>query len=333
MEERSNKSTARSHSWPCAAAAFIAWSGFCAPALAEPGRALSDLIEPGAELVKLAGGFGFLEGPEADDEGNLYFTDIPNNNIHIWTVDGALRLFRDNSGGANGLYFDANGDLLVCEGINRQVTRIGRDGEKAVLARHYEGKRLNSPNDLWIDPQGGVYFTDPRYGDQQGRELDGHWVFYIPPDGGAIVKVIDDLEKPNGILGTPDGKQLYVADRSGNANWVYDIEGDGTLSNKRYFSEEGSDGMTMDRHGNIYVSSPMTEPHFAVSVFNRDGEKLGEIVTPEKPGNMHFAGADGRTLFIVARTSLYSIRMKTRGAVTPDFSSRRAIEPPPGRRE
>lgn len=286
---------------------------------AETADPLSALIAPGAEVVKLAGDFGFLEGPEADAEGNIYFTDIPNNKIHIWTTDGELKLFRDNSGGANGLYFDQYENLFICEGVNRQVTMIDKDGNKAVIADRYDGKRFNSPNDLWIDPKGGIYFTDPRYGSHDGRELDGFWVFYITPDRQNVIKVIDDLEKPNGVLGSPDGKRLYVADRSGNANWTYDINADGTLSNKQFFSEEGSDGMTMDSRGNIYISSPRNEPDYAVSIYSPEGEKLGEIITPEKPGNMHFGGKDGRTLFIPARTSLYAIDMLVEGAVTPTF--------------
>ena len=274
---------------------------------------LPSLVASGARLEKLASGFGFLEGPVSDQEGNLYFSDIPNNKIHIWTIEGELRLFRDNSGGANGLYFDREENLVVCEGKNRQVTLIDKKGKKVVLADQYKGKKLNSPNDLWIDPKGGIYFTDPRYGKMDDLELQGFWVFYLTPNRKRLIKVIDDLQKPNGILGTPNGKMLYVADRSGNSNWIYDINEDGTLSNKRFFSPEGSDGMTLDNMGNIYISSPKKEPPFVVSVYSPSGEKLGEIVVPEKPSNMHFAGKDGHTLFITARTSLYTIRMKVKG--------------------
>ena len=271
------------------------------------------LVAPGAKVERLATGFGFLEGPIANDAGDIYFTDIPNNVIHIWTSDHRLETFREDSGGANGLAFLDPNTLVVCEGGNRRLTAITLDGDVTVLADEFEGKKLNSPNDLWIDPKGGIYFTDPRYGNRDDLELDGEYVFYLSPDREKLIIVVDDLIRPNGILGSPDGKTLYVADRSGNANYAYAINEDGTLSNKTFFSTEGSDGMTMDSKGNLYITSPHQEPYFRVSIYSPSGIKLEEIITPEKPGNVHFGGKDGKTLFIPARTSLYAIKMRVQG--------------------
>ncbi|HID75163.1 MAG TPA: SMP-30/gluconolactonase/LRE family protein, partial [Planctomycetaceae bacterium] len=262
---------------------------------------------PGATVTRLATGFAFTEGPACDAEGNIFFTDIPNNRIYRWSVEGKLTTFRENTGGANGLYFDAQGNLLACEGGNRRVTRIAPDGQRVVLADRYEGKKLNSPNDLWVHPNGGVYFTDPRYGRQEGIEQDGFHVYYLPPRGGAIVRVIDDLVKPNGVVGTPDGKLLYVADAGGGKTYVYRIQPDGSLTDRKLIAPVGSDGMTLDEQGNLYLTRKV------VHIYAPDGRKLGEIAVPEAPSNVCFGGRDRRTLFITARRGLYAIRMQVRG--------------------
>jgi gluconolactonase len=271
------------------------------------------LVEENATVQKLETGFGFLEGPITDRQGNIYFTDIPKNKIHIWTIENELKTFRENSGGANGLAFLNDTTLIVCEGINRQLTEITLNGKVTVLADNFEDKKLNSPNDVWIDPKGGMDFTDPRYADRETMELEGEYVFYLTPDRQKLMKVVDDLIRPNGLLGSPDGRLLYVADRSGNANFVYTINEEGTLSNKTFFSTEGSDGMTMDTEGNIYVTSPQETPYFHVSIYSPAGHKLEEIKIPEKPGNLQFGGKDGKTLFIPSRTSLYAIKMRVQG--------------------
>jgi gluconolactonase len=271
------------------------------------------LIADGAKIERLETGFGFVEGPVADKIGNIYFTDIRNNKIFIWTIDNQLQTFRENSGAANGLSFLNDSTLIVCEGGNRRLTAITLDGNVTVLAEEFEGKKLNSPNDVWIDPQGGIYFSDPRYGDRENLVLDGEYVFYLTPDRKNLINVVDDLIRPNGVLGTPDGKLLYVADRSADSNFVYTINNDGTLSDKTFFSKEGSDGMTMDSEGNIYITSPRKEPNFHVSIYSPKGLKLEEIITPEKPANVHFGGKDGKILFITARTSLYAVKMRVKG--------------------
>jgi gluconolactonase len=262
------------------------------------------VVAEGVKVEKLAGGFKFTEGPAANAKGEILFTDIPNNRIHKWTLDGKLITFNRDSGGANGLFFDKKGNLLVCEGERRRVVSIGRNGKKKVLADRYNNKMLNSPNDLWIDPNGGVYFTDPRYGDRSGMEQGCECVYYLSPDRKKLIRVINDLVRPNGIIGTADGKTLYVADYGGNKTFEYNINKDGTLSNKKLFAPEGLDGMTIDNESNVYLTTSV------VVVYSKNGEKIETIEVPEQPSNVCFGGQDKRTLFITARTSLYSVRMR-----------------------
>ena len=265
------------------------------------------VVATGAKVEKLAGGFKFTEGPAADAKGNIFFTDIPNNRIHKWSLDGKLSTFRENSGGANGLYFDKKGNLLACEGGGRRLVSIDPKGNVTVLADKYQNKKFNSLNDLWIDPKGGIYFTDPRYGSRDNLDQDGEHVYYLAPDRKSIVRVIDDMVRPNGIIGTRKGKRLYVTDHGGKKTFVYTINKDGMLSNKKLFAPEGSDGMTIDNEGNIYLTTN------AVAVYNKKGEKVETIKVPEGPANVTFGGKDKKTLFITARTSLYSVRMRVKG--------------------
>lgn len=272
----------------------------------------TQIVAAGAQAKKLAGDFKFTEGPAADAQGNVYFTDIPANLILKWSVaDGKLSTFLANSGGANGLYFDKDGNLLACQGGDRRLVSISPKGEITVLADKYEGKRFNSPNDLWIDPNGGVYFTDPRYGSRDGMEIEGEHVYYLTPDRKKVIRVIDDMVRPNGVIGTPNGRRLYVADHGANKTYSYRIASDGTLSDKQLFADQGSDGLAIDARGNVYLTGK------GITVYSRQGEKLTEILVPEPPANLTFGGADNQTLFITARTSLYSIPTEVRGARTP----------------
>ncbi|RKY08035.1 MAG: SMP-30/gluconolactonase/LRE family protein [Planctomycetota bacterium] len=265
------------------------------------------VIAPGAQVVKLAGGFKFTEGPAADARGNVFFTDIPNRKIHKWSPDGRVSTFVDRSGGANGLYFDRKGNLIACQGGGRKLVSIDKNGKVTVLADKYDGKRLNSPNDLWIDPKGGIYFTDPRYGRKGDLEQDGEHVYYLTPDRKKLIRVVDDMVRPNGLIGTPDGKKLYIADLGGQMTYVYKINPDGTLSDKKLFATEGSDGMTIDNEKNIYLTTD------AVKVYDLRGNRKKVIQIPERPSNVTFGRKDKQTLFITARTSLYSIKMRTKG--------------------
>ena len=273
----------------------------------EPSEKLS-VVAAHSKVEKLAGGFEFTEGPAVDTEGNIYFTDIPNNRIHKWSLDGKLTTFIGDSGGANGLFFDAAGNLLACEGGRRRLVMIDSQGKVTVLTDKYKNKKFNSPNDLWPSLKGGVYFTDPSYGNRGNLEQDGEHVYYLSPDRKTVIRLIDDMVRPNGVIGTPDGKKLFVADHGADKTYVYTINTDGTITDKKLFANEGSDGMTMDNEGNLYLTSG------AVVVYNQQGEQIETIDVPERPSNVCFGGSNGKTLFITAQSSLYSIRMRVSAA-------------------
>jgi len=268
----------------------------------------ASVVAPGATLKMVADGFQFTEGPAAAPDGSVFFTDVRASRIHKWTVGGGgISTFRENTGGANGLYFDNKGNLLACESENGRIVSIGPAGTVTVVADKYDGKRFNRPNDLWIDPKGGVYFSDPNYGRGE-RVQDGEHVYYISPDHKRVTRVIDDLERPNGLIGLPDGKTLYVADAGAGKTYRYTVNDDGSLASKTLFVESGSDGMTLDTEGNVYLTESV------VAVYNSAGKRISEIQVPERPTNVTFCGSDGKTLFITARGSVHSIRMRVAGA-------------------
>lgn len=280
---------------------------------ASGGSKPKSIVAPGARVEKLAGGFSFTEGPAVDQHGNVFFTDQPNNKILKWSVDGKLSTFHENPGRANGLYFDHHGNLLACADLDNELWSITPDGNHTVLVTAFDHKKLNGPNDLWVDPRGGIYFTDPLYKRpywtrNPDMQQDGEHVYYLSPDRKKLVRVATDLEKPNGIIGTPDGKLLYVADIQAGKTYVYQINPDGSLSGKKLFAEMGSDGMTIDNKGNIYLTGK------GVTVFNPKGEKIEQIpVDARWTANVCFGGKDRKTLFITASEALFSIRMKVKG--------------------
>jgi gluconolactonase len=273
----------------------------------------SGIIAQGAKVEKLAGEFTFTEGPAADSKGNVYFTDQPNDRIYKWSTEGKLSLFLEGCGRANGLYFDKDGCLLSCSDRDNELWSIDMKGKHQVLVAGYEGKKLNGPNDLWRSPQGGIYFTDPMYRrdywtrDPQVQQ-NGQHVYYLSPDRKKLIRVVGDLKQPNGIVGSPDGKLLYVADIGDNKTFVYNMEKDGSLSNKRLFTSKGSDGMTIDNQGNIYLTGK------GVTVFNSVGEQIEHIpVEANWTANVCFGGKNRNILFITASESLYALRMNVRG--------------------
>jgi len=275
------------------------------------------VIAPGAKLQKLAGDFAFTEGATCDKNGNVFFVDQPNDRIMEWTVDGKLSTFMQPSGHANGMMFDANGNLIACADEHNQLWSIAPDKTVTVLVTNYEGKYLNGPNDVWIAPNGGMYLTDPFYRrqwwDHTMMALTNQPVFYLSPDRQRLFPVANDLKKPNGITGTPDGKTLYVADIQGDQTWRYDILPDGSLTNKTLAVMKGSDGMTIDENGDLVMCA--TGRTNGVSVFDPSGKLIDHIDVPEKwSANVCFGGKDRRTLFITASTSLYSIHMNVKGA-------------------
>ncbi|MFO1476999.1 MAG: SMP-30/gluconolactonase/LRE family protein [Verrucomicrobiota bacterium] len=271
------------------------------------------VLAPGATLQKLADGFAFTEGPTADVQGNVYFTDQPNNRILKWSVDGKLTTFLQPAGRANGMYFDARGDLLACADEKTALWSIRPDGSNTVLVAEYNGKPLNGPNDVWERPQGGFYLTDPFYKrpwwNYDKRPQDGEHVYFLSADRKTFQRVTTDLVQPNGITGTPDGKTLYVADIGADKTYAYNIEPDGSLSHKRLFCAKGSDGMTIDSAGNLYLTG------HGVTVFNRDGKQVAQIDVPENwTANVSFGGKDRKTLFITASKGLYAVELANKAA-------------------
>ncbi|MEM6916773.1 MAG: family 16 glycoside hydrolase, partial [Verrucomicrobiota bacterium] len=249
------------------------------------------IVGEGATFRTLADGFTFTEGPAVGPEGKIYFNDIPNERTHVYDPEsGKTTVFREPSGRANGLFFTPAGALIACEGGARRVTRTDFEGKVTVLAEEFEDKKLNSPNDVVPDGIGGFYFTDPRYGKQDDREIEIEAVYYVDRKG-KISQVAADLTKPNGIITCPMGKTLYVADPGAEKIWAYDIEGPGKISNKREFASVGSDGMTVDRLGNVYVT--WTD----LIAFNADGEEILRLTPPEKPANCLLVG---KTLYVTA---------------------------------
>lgn len=264
-----------------------------------------------SDVEKLATGFSWAEGPAADAQGNVYFTDVPNSRIFIWTIENKLDTMRIDSGGANGLFFDKDGNLLTCEMYNGRLTSTSPNGEYMEIVGLYNGKRFNEPNDLWIDENGGIYFTDPKYGpDVDKLSQDGMHVYYILPKHDHVIRVVDDLEKPNGIIGTADGKRLYVTDHQAEKTYQYDIQTDGTLQNKSLFVPYGSDGMTIDTSGNVYLT---TNGKNAVEVFSPQGKLLHDIPLPERVANVAFGGKNKNELYITANSSLYHVKLNAQG--------------------
>lgn len=271
------------------------------------------LIEPGAKVEKLAGDFKFTEGPTCDSAGNVFFTDQPNNRILKWSVDGKLTTFMQPAGRANGMCFDPVGNLIACADEKTELWSIAPDMKVTVLVREYQGKALNGPNDVWVRPDGGLYFTDPFYKrpwwQHDKMPQDGQHVYFLSADRSKFIRVVDSLKQPNGIIGTPDGKTLYVADIGAGKTYKFDIQPDGTLANKTLFCELGSDGMTIDADGNLYLTGR------GVIVFNKDGVKIEQIDVPERwTANVCFGGRDKRTLFITASEGLYAVRLRVKGA-------------------
>ena len=274
----------------------------------------ANVVAPGATLEKLAGGFDFTEGPTCDAEGNLFFTDQPNDRILKWSAEGELSTFLQPAGRANGMCFDTRGHLIACADEKNALWSIAPDGKVTVIVREYRGKLLNGPNDVWVRPDGALYFTDPFYDrpwwTHHAMAQDGQHVYFLSADRRQLVRVADDLQKPNGIIGTPDGNTLYVADIGAGKTYRYDIAPDGGLAGKTLAADQGSDGMTLDNEGNLYLTGN------GVLVFDKEGRQLDQIRVPDEhwTGNVCFGGKNRRTLFITASTGLYAIRMRVKGA-------------------
>jgi gluconolactonase len=276
------------------------------------GCASKNLYPESADLMKLAGGFAFTEGPTADAEGNVYFTDQPNDRIMIWSTDGKLATFMQPCGRSNGLYFDHSNNLIACADEKNELWSISPQKEVNVLVKDYEGKLLNGPNDAWVRDDGGIYFTDPFYKREYWKrgpiEQSCQGVYFLFANRQRLIRVVDDLKQPNGIVGTPDGRTLFIADIGAGKTYRYAIQADGSLSGKTLFCNMGSDGMTLDERGNLYLTGQ------GVTAFNPKGEKIAHFDVPEGwTANVCFGGKDGKTLFITASQGIYGLRMNVRG--------------------
>jgi gluconolactonase len=297
---------------------------------------LDRIISKDARIEKLAGGFQFLEGPVWHPDGYLLFSDPNANTIYRWAADGAVSVFRSKSGysgfdigdyrqpGSNGLTLDGNGLLTINEHGNRRVTRLERTGKITVLADRYEGKRLNSPNDLVYRSDGTLYFTDPPFGlprvfDDPKKELPFSGVYRVKD--GQVILLTRELSGPNGIAFSADEKYLYVGnwDLKRKVLMRYEVQPDGGIANGKVFHDFTSDpepvaldGIKVDQEGHVYVSAPG-----GVWVLSPEGKALGRIVPPEHDANFAFGDQDGRTLYLTASTGLYRIRVSVPGIRPP----------------
>ena len=293
---------------------------------------ISNITDSPAE--KLAGDFGFTEGPLWHPDGYWLFVDIRSLKIHKMSTSGQLETFRDPSFGTNGMTFDKQRNMVICESDNRQIMRRQADGSYTAIATHADGKRLNRPNDIVGRSDGSLYFTDPggRLTDAE-RELDFSGVHIIAPDGNQSVGTTE-TEYPNGLAFSPDEKILYVAITRLDSRCLeekekkqvcehqliraFDVAPDGSLSNNRVFAnmhsaEDGvPDGMKVDVDGNVYCTGSE-----GVWVFDASGNHLGTIILPEIPANCAWGGPDNRTMLFTARTSVFSMLMKNPGTAIP----------------
>jgi gluconolactonase len=301
-------------------------------------------------------GYNGTEGPAVDADGNVYFTEKIGNTIQKWTwSDGKVATYRTIEGGAIGQAFDTKGRLLICE-FSGKVARDDMKGTLTVVADKRDGKKLHIPNDIWVAPNGGIYFTDFSFGgmrmtgggqgpgqggasgggmpgsggpggEEPGRGMPGGGptgamppganekinpgdlgIDYVSPDGKKVTRVAD-IDSPNGIIGTPDGKTIYAGD--GNKIVSFKINPDGTLTDRKVFCNQGTDGMAMDERNNVYLIGE------SITVYNPKGEKIEEIITPEKNCKiMKFAGKDRKTLFVAGNVAVYTLEMAVKGAPT-----------------
>jgi gluconolactonase len=256
--------------------------------------------------------FKFTEGASVDKKGNVFFTDQPNNKIWEYDTNGKLSVFLDSAGRSNGMYFDHKGNLITCADEHDQLWSISPKKKIRVLLTNYNGKLMNGPNDIWIDAKGGIYMTDPYYQrDYWTRtkpDLNGQKVYYLAKGSHQPIIVDSTIKKPNGIVGTPDGKYLYVADIGANKTYKYTINADATLSDRQLVIQQGADGITLDEEGNIYLCGN------GVTIFNPSGNKIGHIAINEPwTANLCFGGKDKNILFITASTAIYTVKMNVKG--------------------
>ncbi len=286
--------------------------------------ALHELVSKDAEVEKLATGFTFTEGPVWNKaEQCLYFSDMPGDVRRRWSAADGVSEIRNPSNQCNGMTYDAQGNLYVCEHATSTLVREAPDGTRTTIASHYRGKEINSPNDVVVKSDGSVYFSDPTYGRMPvfGREreqdLDFQGVYRVPPGGGDLELLGDDFEQPNGLCFSTDEALLYINDSPRAHIRLFDVKADGSLANGRMFIEnvgdgelEGGivDGMKLDERGNIYVTGPR-----GIWVISPEAEHLGTIEMPEHAGNLNWGGPEWKDLYCCCATSLYRVSMSVAG--------------------
>ncbi len=287
-------------------------------------KKLNDLVDENAEVEQIATGFTFTEGPIWMSDGSLHFSDMPGDKRRRWHPDEGVTVLRDPSNKCNGMTLDNDGNLIVCEHVTSSVVREKPDGTRETLATHWQGKELNSPNDVIVASAGSIICPDPTYGRMPGfglereQDLDFQGVYRLPAGGGEIELLVDDFKQPNGLCFSPDESLLYINDTDRAHIRVFDVGSKHALSNNRVFAAnigDGDlakgglvDGMKADEQGNIYVTGPD-----GVWVIGTDGEHLGTIEVPESVGNINWGDDDWRSMYIPASTSVYRVRMKVAG--------------------
>ncbi|WP_239970666.1 SMP-30/gluconolactonase/LRE family protein [Confluentibacter citreus] len=272
------------------------------------------LIAEGEVLKLVADDYEFTEGPAVDAQGNVFFTDQPNNRIMKWDAEkDTVSVYLQPAGRSNGLYFDNNGNLLACADEKFELWQIDANKNITILLDNYKDKKLNGPNDLWIDNKGGIYFTDPYYQRPYWTrtlpEMESKNVYYLTPDRSELKVVAENLVQPNGIIGSPDGKMIYISDIGDTKIYSYRINDDTSLSNKTLFVEEKSDGLTLDNKGHLYITNDK-----GVTAFNTKGKQVLNIpINQSWTANVTFGGKEQNILFITAMTSVYTLKMNVKG--------------------
>lgn len=293
---------------------FLTCSDWCPDASGQ--TAVAATITPTGEVELVQDGFVFTEGPAWEPKsGSLFFSDIPNTAIYRLNAEGSVTRWTDQSKHTNGILVDRNGRMLACQMDGQVVQYDIATAEATVLASEFEGQRFNAPNDLTVDAGGGIYFTDPLFRAPTPLPQTVQAVYYIA--AGKVARVTGDLAAPNGVGLSPDGKRLYVCPSRQAEMLVYEVLGPGKLSEPRIFctvdqpegqTETGADGITLDIQGNVYITT-----HIGVQVFSPDGKQLGVISFPQQPSNVCFGGRDRKTMYVTARTALYSVIMPIPG--------------------
>ncbi|MEJ7693242.1 SMP-30/gluconolactonase/LRE family protein [Daejeonella sp.] len=271
----------------------------------------ANLVTDGATPKLISSQFSFTEGPAVDKHGNIFFTDQPNDKIWKFDTNGELSVFFDKTGRSNGMYFDKKGNLITAADENNQFWAISPDKKVTVILDNHKGQRFNGPNDLWIDKKGGIFFTDPYYQrpywQRKKPDMADERLYYLAKGRKEAFVVDSNLVRPNGIIGSADGKNLFVADINDKKTYKYDINKNGTLSNRRLFAPMGSDGMTLDNKGNLYLTGQ------GVTVFDPEGKKILNIPLPGWTANVCFGGVNRDVLFITSNKSVYTLQMNVKG--------------------